>query len=191
MVPMMAMPAKLLASIVTEPGKKIKVLDIAAGHGIFGIEVAKRNPEAEIVAQDWKNVLEVALENAQKAGVTDRYKTIPGSAFDVDLGSEYDLTLIPNFLHHFDVETNVALLRKIRAAMKPGGLVATAEFVPNEDRVSPPMSASFALMMLGSTAKGDVYTFREYDRMFRAAGFGESRMVDFEPAPEQLILTEV
>jgi hypothetical protein len=75
--------------------------------------------------------------------------------------------------------------------MNPDGLLATLEFIPNEDRVTPPAPASFALMMLGGTASGDAYTFREYDRMFREAGFGESRKVDFGPAPEQLILTEV
>jgi 2-polyprenyl-3-methyl-5-hydroxy-6-metoxy-1,4-benzoquinol methylase len=191
MAVMMAMPSRMLARIVTEPGRRIKVLDIAAGHGLYGIAVAEYNPAAEIVAVDWKNVLEVALENARSAGVSDRYRTIPGSAFEVDLGSGYDLTLIPNFLHHFDPATNVSFLTRVRAAMKPGGLVATPEFVPNDDRVTPPNAASFSMMMLGSTAHGEAYTFREYDQMFREAGFGSSRMADFQPAPEQLILTEV
>jgi hypothetical protein len=109
----------------------------------------------------------------------------------VDLGSGYDVALLPNFLHHFDAATNVSLLKRIRAAMNPEGLAATLEFIPNEDRVTPPLSAAFSLMMLGSTAHGDTYTFREFDRMFREAGFGASRMVDFRPAPEQLILTQV
>jgi 2-polyprenyl-3-methyl-5-hydroxy-6-metoxy-1,4-benzoquinol methylase len=191
MVPMVAMYARMVAPIVAEPGKKMKVLDIAAGHGMFGIEVARHNPAARIVAVDWRNVLEVALENAGAAGVTERFQFIAGSAFDVSLGSGYDVVLLPNFLHHFDAGTNVSLLKRIRAAMNPDGLLATLEFIPNEDRVTPPAPASFALMMLGSTASGDAYTFREYDRMFREAGFGESRKVEFGPAPEQLILTEV
>ena len=171
-----------------EPGAPMKVLDIAAGHGLFGIEIAVLNPGADVYAVDWKNVLQVALKNAAKAGVANRYHAIPGSAFEVDYGSEYDLVLLPNFLHHFDHATNVRLLRKVRAAMKPGGLVATVEGVPNEDRVSPPI-ASFSMMMLCSTPAGDAYTFREFDAMFREAGFGETTAQILEPTFATLLLT--
>jgi O-methyltransferase domain/Dimerisation domain len=188
MVPIVIMPAKMVAPIVGGMGRK-KVLDIAAGHGMFGICVAEFNAAAEVVGLDWKNVLEVALENAKRAGIMDRYTTIAGSAFDVDLGSGYDVVLIPNFLHHFDAPTNVTLLKRIRAAMNPGGQVATVEFVPNADRVTPPNAASFSMMMLGGTPGGDAYTFAELDGMFRAAGFGGSTMQDLAPSPERLVLT--
>jgi len=178
--------SKMIAPLVGNPAK---VLDVAAGHGLFGIAIAELNPAAEIVAVDWKNVLAVAMQNAAKAGVSDRYRTIPGSAFDVDFGDGYDLVLLPNFLHHFDPPTNVELLKKIRAAMKPGGLVATVEEVPNDDRVSPPI-ASFSMMMLCSTPSGDAYTFRELDQMFREAGFGESTMRSLEPSFATLLLTK-
>jgi ubiquinone/menaquinone biosynthesis C-methylase UbiE len=175
MVPMMGMPSEFIAGLVgSESGAKWKVLDIAAGHGMFGIAIARRNPNATIVGQDWPNVLEVALENAQRAGVADRYQTIPGSAFDADFGSGYDLVLLTNFLHHFDPPTCEKLLRKVHAALKPGGKAVTLEFVPNPDRVSPPTAATFSLMMLGSTPGGDAYTFSELDRMFRNAGFSGS-----------------
>ncbi len=107
----------------------LKVLDIAAGHGMFGITIAQRNPEAEIVALDWAAVLEVANENAVKAGVDARYSTIAGSAFNVDYGDGYDLVLITNFLHHFDPPTNETFLRRVHAALKPGGKAITLEFV--------------------------------------------------------------
>jgi hypothetical protein len=93
MAPMMAMPAQLMASLVDpKADRKLKILDIAAGHGLYGLAFAAKNPQAEITALDWSAVLEVAKENAAKAGVSDRYKTIEGSAFDVDLGTGYDLS---------------------------------------------------------------------------------------------------
>jgi ubiquinone/menaquinone biosynthesis C-methylase UbiE len=187
MAPISAMGAPALAAMLTEPGKPQKVLDIAAGPGAYGIEIAKLNPKAEIYAQDWKNVLELSVEHARQAGVADRFHTIPGSAFEVDLGTGYDLILLPNFLHHFDHATNVKLLKKVRAALKPGGRVATVEFVPNDDRISPPQAAAFSLMMLGSTESGDAYTFKELDAMFRDAGFGESQPQPL--GPQTLILT--
>jgi ubiquinone/menaquinone biosynthesis C-methylase UbiE len=171
---MMAPVADPLAALALA-GKSgpISVLDIAAGHGLFGIAIARRNPQARVTGQDWAAVLNVALANARKAGVEDRYEMLPGSAFDVDFGGPYDAVLLTNFLHHFDHPTCVGLLKKVFAALKPGGCAATLEFVPNEDRVSPPAPAAFAMTMLASTASGDAYTLSELTAMYREAGFGE------------------
>jgi 2-polyprenyl-3-methyl-5-hydroxy-6-metoxy-1,4-benzoquinol methylase len=172
MAPMMAPMCGPLGAIVLEGlTGPVRVLDIAAGHGLFGIEVAKQNPEARIVAVDWAPVLQVARANARKAGVENRYEVIPGSAFEVDYGGPYDIALLTNFLHHFDPPTCIALLRKVHAALRPGARAAAMEFVPNEDRVSPPMAAGFSLTMLASTASGDAYTFRELESMYREAHF--------------------
>jgi ubiquinone/menaquinone biosynthesis C-methylase UbiE len=188
MAPMFALPASIVAKHVTSPGDSARVLDIAAGHGLFGIHVALHNHAAQITFQDWENVLEVAQENATKMGIAGRFDTIPGNAFEVDLGTGYDVALLPNFLHHFDFATNVTLLKRVREALKPGGLVAVIEFVPNEDRVSPPDGALFAMRMLGTTPNGDAYTFAEIDRMLREAGFGASESRSLAPAHQQLIL---
>ena len=190
MAPMMRMPAELMAKIVaSQVTGECKVLDIAAGHGLFGIAIAKQNPKAQIVGQDWGPVLAVAKENAEKAGVLDRYARIAGSAFDVDFGTNYNVVLITNFLHHFDVPTNESLLRKVHAAMAPGGIALTLEFIPNEDRVTPPIAASFSMMMLGSTPHGDAYTFSEYDKMFRNAGFSRNEMHELSPSPGRVIVS--
>jgi ubiquinone/menaquinone biosynthesis C-methylase UbiE len=172
MAPMMApVAAPLGQAVLRWRSGPMRVLDIAAGHGLFGIEIARQNPEAAIVAQDWARVLDVAHENARRAGVADRYRGLPGSAFDVEYGGPYDAILITNFLHHFDEPTCVGLLKKVRASLEPGGIAATLEFMPNEDRVSPPMPAAFALTMLASTAAGEAYTFADLERMHREAGF--------------------
>jgi ubiquinone/menaquinone biosynthesis C-methylase UbiE len=149
----------------------MKVLDIAAGHGAFGITIAQRNPRAEIVALDWKPVLAVAQENAKAASVQDRYRLLPGDAFKTDYGAGFDVALITNFLHHFDPATCIAFLRKVQAALKPGGRVVVLEFVPNPDRVSPPVPASFSLTMLAGTPSGDAYTLDELRGQLEQAGF--------------------
>src|SRR5262249_54029143 len=99
------------------------------------------------------------------------------------------LVLLTNFLHHFDQPTCESLLRKVYAALKPGGRAVTLEFVPNEDRVSPPGSATFAMIMLGSTHRGDAYTFSEYEKMFRNAGFSSSEAHSM-PGPETVIVSK-
>jgi 2-polyprenyl-3-methyl-5-hydroxy-6-metoxy-1,4-benzoquinol methylase len=190
MAPMMVMPSQLLAQLV-DPARnqKLRVLDIAAGHGLYGIAFAKQNPQAEVTAVDWPNVLSVAEENAQAAGVADRYQLKPGSAFDVDYGEGYDIVLLPNFLHHFDAGTCETLLRKVHGSLGEGGRAVTLEFVPNDDRVTPPQAAAFSMMMLGVTPSGDAYTFAELDQMFRNAGFARNEMHDLPPTIERVIIS--
>jgi len=189
MRPMMVGPAQALATLVLAGSTKpMKVLDVSASHGAFGLAFAKQNPAARVVGLDWPNVLEVSKENARAAGVADRYETIAGSAFDVDLGSGYDVVLLPNFLHHFDPPTCEVLLRKVRAALADAGRVATLEFIPDEDRINPPMAAAFALTMLGTTPAGDAYTFSEYERMFRNAGYRKSELHDLPGTVQRAVL---
>jgi len=190
MAPMMAMPAQLMAQLV-DPGedKKLRILDIAAGHGLYGIAFARQNPHAEVTALDWPNVLQVARENAEAAGVSDRYQTKPGSAFDVDYGTGYDLVLLTNFLHHFDKKTCEMLARKVHGALAEGGRAATLEFVPNDDRITPPQAAAFSMQMLGGTPSGDAYTFADLEEVFQNAGFQRSELHELPPSIERVVIS--
>lgn len=186
---MMPSAQKMASELNYEREAPIKVLDIAAGHGMFGITVAKQFPNAQIHAVDWKIVLPVARENAEKFGVLDRYHTIEGSAFDVDLGSDYDVVLVTNFLHHFDIPTCEQFLRRIHSATKNSGQVLTLEFVPNDDRVSPPGEALFPIVMLATTPAGDAYTLRELRSMFENAGFMENEHKPMPGMPQHWIVS--
>lgn len=190
MTGMMYPSAQMIAeNIGFETDRKLKVLDIAAGHGIFGVLVAQKYPNAEIYAVDWANVLEVATENAEKFGVSDRHHTIPGSAFDVKYGEDFDVVLLTNFLHHFDQETCEELLKKIHNSLSDDGKVITLEFIPNDDRVTPPMEAMFPLVMLASTPAGDAYTFSELREMFENAGFSRNEHIPLEQMPQHLVVS--
>lgn len=190
MMPMMMGPARAMESLVKlDQTRSTKLLDIAAGHGIFGIVFAQQNPQLEVWALDWPSVLEVATENAVKFGVAKRYHLLPGSAFDVEFGEGYDLVLLTNFLHHFDAETNIGLLQKVYASLREDGRVLTLEFVPNQDRVTPRHAAGFSLVMLASTPSGDAYTFAEYDEMMKRAGFSRNELHCLDPLPSSLIIS--
>lgn len=190
MVPLMIPAAEGIAGIVkADSGAPMRVLDLAAGHGIFGITIARHNPHAQIHAVDWTPVLEIAREHATASGVADRWHAIEGSAFEVEFGVDYDLALITNFHHHFSPPTIETLMRKVHGALKPEGLAVTLEFVPNDDRVTPPEAASFSLMMLGTTEEGDAYTFAEYQTMFQNSGFAHNKLHHIEGSPQAVIVS--
>jgi len=188
MAPMQFMSANEIAAIVASDGE-LKVLDIAAGHGLFGIMIAQHNPKAQVTALDWANVLAVAARNAERLGVADRLTLLPGDAFALDFGGPYDLVLVTNFFHHFDVPACEGLIEKVSKCLNPGGKCLTLDFVPNDDRVSPPAAASFAMQMLGGTPSGDAYTLAEYTKMFEKAGFSSSVTHKLEKSPGTLIVS--
>ncbi|HEV2548199.1 MAG TPA: methyltransferase [Stellaceae bacterium] len=181
--------AKRIASELAVSSPR-KVLDVAAGHGMFGISIAQAVTNAEITAVDWQSVLSVARENAEAAGVSERYHTLAGSAFDADWGRGFDLVLLANFLHQLDRDACVILLRKACKSLVSGGRVVAVDFLLNEDRVSPRFPVMFAFQMLGSTPQGDAYTASEFEEMGRAAGFGKVIAKPLPPTPQSLILFE-
>jgi 2-polyprenyl-3-methyl-5-hydroxy-6-metoxy-1,4-benzoquinol methylase len=191
MAPLAGMTAMLLANVLdAEHAPGWKVLDVAAGHGMFGIALAQANSGVQVTALDWKNVLTVADDHARAAGVTARFHKLEGSAFDVPFGDGYDLVLLPNFLHHFDPPTCEKLLAKARGALAPGGRVVLVELVPNDDRSRPADAVRFSLAMLATTPAGDVYTFAEYQTMLRNAGFSRVTLHDLLPSPARVVIAE-
>jgi SAM-dependent methyltransferase len=189
MQPMMAGPSQFIADMILRGGTPTKVLDVAASHGLFGIAVGRAAPKCEIVALDFPSVLEVTTANARAAGVS--ITPLPGSVFSVDLGTGYDAVIVTNLFHHFSVADNIVLMKRFRAALRPGGRMLTLEFVPNPDRISPPAAASFSLMMLANTPEGDAFTMAELGQMLDAAGFGHREIMDVPMSPQQLVIASV
>lgn len=189
MGPMMVPAAEGAAALVGLPqDRATRILDVSASHGTFGIAFAQRNPKAELVALDWEAVLVIAEENVARAGLSHRFSKIIGNAFTVDLHGPYDVVLVPNFLHHFNAADCIRFLQRIHAAMRPGGHVVIVEFVPNEDRVTPPNAAAFSLIMLGTTPEGDAYTFSEFRHMLVEAGFRDVQQHPLPPTAESAVI---
>lgn len=167
-------------TMATDLGGPVRVLDVGAGHGLYGLAIAARNPEAEVYALDAAAVLRVAAGNARRAGAGKRFHPIPGNAFRTRFGGPYDAVITANIAHHLEPDANIRLFRKCRAALKPKGKLVLLDFVVNDDRISPRVEAGFALHLF-ATGSCDVYTLAEYQHMLRAAGFGRIRRG--KPAP--------
>jgi SAM-dependent methyltransferase len=176
------------ALVPLDASRDTRVLDISASHGAFGIAFAQKNPRTHLVGLDWEAVLAITEENAAAAGVGDRFSKIVGDAFTVDLGRDYDVVLVPNFLHHFNIADCTRFLRRVHAALRAGGKVVIVEFVPNDERITPPPAAAFSLVMLGTTPEGDAYTFAEYRQMLTEAGFRDATLHALPPTAQSAVI---
>jgi len=179
--------ARMLADCLQEPVDcPRKILDIACGHGLYGIELAKRNPRAEIFAVDWQQVLDIALDNAVKAGVSERFHSIPGDAHSVELGGGYDLALITNFLP--DLGSTEDLLKRTHSALGEDRRVALFELMLDEDQVSPPAAVELDLTLLATTPSGETRTASQLSELLRRAGFHRVEIREVSPAPNGLAI---
>jgi hypothetical protein len=189
LAPVGAANARLVANLLEYSASvPIRVLDIACGHGHYGIAIAKQHPLAEIFAQDWPAVLEVAVANARDAGVSGQYHAIPGDVFSASLGERYDLALITNFLPDFGPADCEQLLVRIRSTLRNDGRAVALQSIPEDDRLRPPNAPSLALSLLVQTPQGDVYTYQELAEMFKRAGFVRTEMLDLGPSLQSVVI---
>lgn len=187
MAPLMLTSIQKVVEVMLPAGD---VLDIAAGHGLFGTGLLESGAARSVTAVDWPNVLEVARANAEAAGVADRWRARPGDALNVDLGAGYDTALVCNFLHNLAPDTCRALLKRLHGALAGAGRVAIVEFLPNSDRVSPSAAAWFAVQMLAMTPAGDAYTLAEYTEFLTASGFTEPTLYPIPGAARHVLVAE-
>jgi hypothetical protein len=167
---------------------KVRVLDIAAGSGIYGYTLLRSHPNVELTALDWPNVLAETRKWAGRLGVdTGRVKYLEGSLFDVDYRGPYDLILLSHVYHHFEPPACRALTRKVAAALAPGGRVAVHDFLAADDN---PGAAMFSVVMLVWTRKGEAYSGDDYRAWFAEAGLKPLGVYPNPGMPTSLVIAE-
>jgi 2-polyprenyl-3-methyl-5-hydroxy-6-metoxy-1,4-benzoquinol methylase len=163
------------------------VLDIAAGSGVWSLPFAEKSPHARVTIVDWPGVTSVARRVTARHGVADRYDYREGDLAEVDFGAGYRAAVLGHILHSEGEARSRGLIRKVFAALAPGGTIAIAEMIPNEERTGPPAATIFALNMLIHTDEGDTFTFNEMSAWLQEAGFEEPYTLEV-PGPFPLVL---
>src|SRR5690606_17882368 len=164
------------------------VIDIAAGSGVWGITLGRQSPHVRITAVDWPGVLPITRSFAQRHGVADRLTTLEGDILEVDLPeSHFQVATLGHILHSEGKVRSRKLLARMFEALAPGGTIAIAEFVVDDDRRGPAGSLIFAVNMLVNTQEGDAFTFAEISSWLAECGFVQPRQLE-APGPSPLIL---
>lgn len=173
-------PAEKLAAAlkVARAKRPLRVLDLAAGSGVWGITLAEASPQVRVAALDWEGVLPVTRKVAARHGVRNRFQFIAGDLADADFGKGYDIATLGHILHSEGETRSRKLLKKTFRALAPGGAIAIAEFVVNAHRTAPVPSLIFAVNMLVMTSEGDTFSFEQMRHWLTEAGFIKIRTLD-------------
>ena len=166
---------------------EVRVLDLAAGSGIWGIVLAQASARVRVTAVDWAGMIPTTKRITQKFGVGARFKFSEGDLLEADFGSGYDIATLGHILHSEGEERSRQLLKKTFRALKSGGTIAIAEWLVNDERTQPLPPLMFAVQMLVNTEKGDTFSFNEIKSWLEEAGFKKVRKLE-APGPSPLIL---
>ena len=168
-------------------GRMVRVLDLAAGSGVWGIAQAQCSDAVHVTVVDWPGVIPATRKTVEKFGLSQRFTYIEGDLDTADFGSGHDVATLGHILHSEGRERSRALLRKTFNALKSKGTIAIAEFLVNAERTGPPHALLFAVNMLVNTDTGDTFSFEEISEWLTEAGFENTRTLD-APGPSPLIL---
>jgi ubiquinone/menaquinone biosynthesis C-methylase UbiE len=172
---------------IAKANQPVRVIDLAAGSGIWGIAMAQKSPQVRVTAVDWPRMIPTTKRITGKFGVRDCFDFIEGDLSEAKFGSGYDLATLGHILHSEGEQRSRQLLRKTFRALKSGGIIAIAEWLVNDDRTKPLPSLMFSVQMLVNTEKGGTFSFNEIKKWLEAAGFKKVRKLK-APGPSPLIL---
>ncbi|MBI2876212.1 MAG: class I SAM-dependent methyltransferase, partial [Candidatus Tectomicrobia bacterium] len=162
-------------------GTGLRVLDIACGSGVYGYTIARRDPHAQVVGLDRRNILRIAGRLAEQLGVAGRVQHRPGNVLSLRFGEEaFDLAIISNVFHQYGAQHVREILAKAYAALVSGGRLVLNDFIADDARCRATDALLMSVDMLIYTAEGEAHSLSEYRGWLEEAGF---RQVSYHPLP--------
>ncbi|MFM8552431.1 MAG: methyltransferase [Nitrospiraceae bacterium] len=155
------------------PQGAVRFLDVAGGPGSYAVALACRYPGLTGTIVDQHVATAKAL--IRRHNLQHRLTLRRGDVLSADFGGGYDAALAANIVHDFNERENRVLLRRIHAALRPGGKLCIVEFFLDETLNGPTEAAVFSLVMYKFTASGRSYGWAEVEGWLRALGFGRFR----------------
>jgi len=185
--PAAAVAAQVLGN--QTPQQMRTVLDVAAGSAVWSLALARQDQQTRVTVIDLPEVINrVTRRFVDREGFSDRFTFRPGDLRQMDFGEScYDVIILGHICHGEGAEGTQDLIKRACRALRRGGQIMIAEFVPDDDRRGPLLPLLFGLHMLVLTDSGDTFTFGEYQRWLSNSGFIDVRTIAV-PAPSPLIL---
>jgi demethylspheroidene O-methyltransferase len=190
---LMARSLSLVAEDVLEAypvGRHRKVLDVAGGEGAFLEAIAARDPGPSLLLFELPDVAHRARARLARAGLAGRAEVLAGDLFLDPLPEGADLITLLRVLHDHDDDRVLQLLRAVRRALRPGGVLLIAEPMSDTPGAAPMGDAYFGFYLL-AMGQGRPRSPVALCELLREAGFARARSLPTRrPLLTQLLVAE-
>ena len=169
-----------------------RVLDLAGGPAAYAILMCQANPGLGCVTVDLSAIRDEACAYVAKFGLSDRIECRAGDyhSDEYEPGA-YDAVTIFGALHQESPEDIVAILKRARRALKPGGRLFVMDMMTDATHAAPKFSALFAVNMALTTANGWVFSDDELKGWMREAGLQPGETVRVPPPMPHWLVSAV
>jgi SAM-dependent methyltransferase len=150
------------------------LLDVAGGSGIYACSIVAHHPGMIATVFEKSPVDQVARNAIARRGFSERVSVVAGDMFAQPLPAGFDVHLISNVLHDWDVPVVKQILEKSFAALSPGGLLVIHDAHLNEDKSGPLHVAEYSVLLMHST-EGRCYSLAEMNTWLQEVGFSDVR----------------
>lgn len=155
-------------------GRK-RLLDLGGGPGTYAIHFCQHNPDLKAVIFDLATTRRFAELTVSRFALSDRIAFHAGDFIADELPSGFDVAWLSHVLHSEGPDECALVLRKVIAALEPGGVILIQEFILDDTMDGPLFPALFSLNMLLGTPSGQAYSGRQLTAMMQEAGAVEVR----------------
>ena len=163
-----------------------QLLDLGGSHGLHSLSFCRRYPSLNATIVDFPNSLQETGPRIAAESMVDRITLVPGNLLHAAWPSAQDVVFYLSVAHNQTAADNAAVIKRIRQALNPGGLLVIHEYLDDHSR-SNPFHAAFRLTLLMETGTR-VYSFAEYDHWLREAGFTDVTRIDLDPVEKGALL---
>lgn len=150
--------------------KSKTLLDAGGSAGLLSLMVAKHQPHMTCTTMDLPAVEPIAAGTIKQFQLGDRVKAVSGDFFNDPLPNA-DIVTMGNILHDWNEENKLKLMQKAYDALPEGGIFIAIENVIDNERKQNAFGMMMSLNMLIETADGFDYTFDDFNKWAKQAGF--------------------
>ena len=156
---------------------KYKTLVDTGGSGaMLSIMVAKHQHHMHCTSFDLPPVEPLAQANIKKFHLSGKVSTASGDFFSDPMPAA-DIIVMGNILHDWDEEKKIFLIRKAYSALPENGAFVAIESIIDDERKENKFGLMISLNMLIETGKGFDYTFADFKKWAKIAGFQSTALL--------------